>query len=40
MERAGKLWQSLGFTIMGEIPEAFDHPQPGFTNTYTMYQKL
>jgi GNAT superfamily N-acetyltransferase len=39
-ERAVKLWQSLGFNIIGEIPDAFNHRQLGFTNAYVMYQKL
>ena len=39
-EIAVRLWQKLGFTIIGEIPEAFNHPQNGLTNAYIMYQKL
>jgi len=39
-ERAVKLWQSLGFNIVGEVPDAFNHRQLGLTNTYVMYQKL
>jgi len=39
-ERAVKLWQSIGFKIIGEIPEAFNHQQLGLTNAYIMYQKL
>jgi L-amino acid N-acyltransferase YncA len=39
-ERAVQLWQSLGFTIIGEIPEAFNHQQLGLVNAYIMYQKL
>ncbi|HEY9044727.1 MAG TPA: GNAT family N-acetyltransferase [Ohtaekwangia sp.] len=39
-ERAVKLWQQLGFTIIGEIPEAFRHKTRGLTNAYIMYQKL
>jgi len=39
-ERAVKLWQSLGFKIIGEIPGAFNHQQLGLTNAYIMYQKL
>ena len=37
---AVKLWQDVGFRIIGEIPEAFDHPQNGLTNAYIMYRKL
>ena len=39
-ERAVRLWQSLGFIIIGEIPEAFSHKQNGLTNAYIMYRKL
>jgi len=39
-ERAVKLWQDIGFSIIGEIPEAFNHQQNGLTNAYIMYQKL
>ncbi|MCU0448046.1 MAG: GNAT family N-acetyltransferase [Microscillaceae bacterium] len=39
-ERAIKLWQKLGFEIIGEIPEAFQHQLYGLTNAYIMYQKL
>lgn len=39
-ERAVQLWKNLGFTIIGEIPEAFNHKQNGLTNAYIMYCKL
>ncbi|SHM53125.1 GNAT family N-acetyltransferase [Mucilaginibacter sp. OK098] len=39
-ERAVRLWEKLGFQIIGEIPDAFDHQQNGLTNAYIMYQKL
>jgi ribosomal protein S18 acetylase RimI-like enzyme len=39
-ERAVKLWQKLGFEIIGEIPGAFNHKQNGMTNAYIMYRKL
>ncbi|WPU98536.1 GNAT family N-acetyltransferase [Mucilaginibacter sp. cycad4] len=38
--RAVQLWQKLGFDIIGEIPDAFNHQQNGFTNAYIMYRKL
>lgn len=38
--RAVRLWQHLGFTIIGEIPDAFQHQQLGLVNAYIMYQKL
>jgi L-amino acid N-acyltransferase YncA len=39
-ERAMRLWQKLGFNIIGEIPEAFDHKQNGLTNAYIMHRKI
>jgi L-amino acid N-acyltransferase YncA len=39
-ERAVKLWQSVGFEIIGEIPEAFDHAEHGLTNALIMHRKL
>jgi RimJ/RimL family protein N-acetyltransferase len=39
-EVAVRLWQRLGFEIIGEIPEAFHHARLGFMNAYIMYQKL
>lgn len=37
---AVELWKKLGFQIIGEVPEAFRHPQLGLTNVYVMYKKL
>ena len=37
---AVKLWQSMGFDIIGEIPDAFQHQTLGLTNAYIMYRKL
>jgi len=39
-QAAVKLWLSLGFEIVGEVPEAFNHKELGFTNVYVMYRKL
>jgi len=38
--RAVHLWQTLGFKIIGEIPDAFNHKENGLTNAYIMYRKL
>ena len=38
--RAVHLWQNLGFKIIGEIPDAFNHKENGLTNAYIMYRKL
>lgn len=37
---AVNLWKKLGFEIVGEIPDAFDHVENGLTNAYIMYRKL
>jgi L-amino acid N-acyltransferase YncA len=34
------LWKSVGFDVVGEIPDAFRHKQNGLTNAYIMYRKL
>mgnify|MGYP001564952508 FL=1 len=39
-EIAIKLWLNLGFEIIGEIPEAFQHKDFGLVNALIMYQKL
>ncbi|MFL0683490.1 MAG: GNAT family N-acetyltransferase [Algoriphagus aquaeductus] len=39
-ENAVKLWKSLGFEVIGEIPEAYRHPQLGLVPALIMYQKL
>jgi ribosomal protein S18 acetylase RimI-like enzyme len=38
--RAVQLWQKLGFNIIGEIPDAFNHKVDGLTNAYIMHRKL
>ena len=37
---AVNLWKSVGFEIIGEIPDAFRHSKLGLTNAYIMYRKL
>jgi ribosomal protein S18 acetylase RimI-like enzyme len=39
-EVAVRLWQNLGFEIIGEIPEAFQHAEKGLMNALIMYRKL
>lgn len=39
-EVAVKLWLALGFEIIGEIPDAFQHAEQGLTNALIMYRKL
>lgn len=38
--RAVRLWQSLGFTIVGRLPGAFRHPAQGYVDALVMYQAL
>jgi L-amino acid N-acyltransferase YncA len=37
---AVKLWTSLGFGIIGTVPEAFDHREHGLVGLHVMYQRL
>lgn len=38
--RAVALWQSLGFAIVGTLPQAFQHPVHGFVDSYVMFRSL
>lgn len=37
---AVRLWQSLGFTIVGTVPEAFRSPTQGYVGLHVMYLPL
>jgi ribosomal protein S18 acetylase RimI-like enzyme len=39
-ERAVRLWQSLGFEIVGRLPAAFKHPSAGYVDAFVMYRQL
>lgn len=39
-EPAVKLWQALGFQIIGTSPEAFHHPTHGYVGLHIMYRPL
>jgi ribosomal protein S18 acetylase RimI-like enzyme len=39
-ERAVRLWQSLGFEIVGRLPGAFRHPSAGYVDAFVMYRQL
>jgi ribosomal protein S18 acetylase RimI-like enzyme len=39
-ERAVRLWQRLGFAIVGTLPGAFQHPEKGFVDAFVMYRTL
>jgi L-amino acid N-acyltransferase YncA len=38
--RAVALWKSVGFEVIGTVPEAFDHPTAGYVGLHVMYQRL
>ena len=37
---AVKLWQQLGFEIIGTLPKAFQHAELGLVDAYVMYRFL
>ena len=39
-ERAVRLWQKLGFEIVGRLPLAFHHPAHGDVDALVMFQAL
>jgi ribosomal protein S18 acetylase RimI-like enzyme len=39
-QRAIRLWQSLGFDIVGRLPRAFRHPAQGYVDALVMFQSL
>jgi ribosomal protein S18 acetylase RimI-like enzyme len=39
-EDAVRLWQKLGFEIVGTLPGAFRHPKKGFVDAFIMYKQL
>jgi len=39
-QRAVQLWKSLGFAVIGEIPEAFRHPDLGLVPALIFHKKL
>ena len=39
-ERAVRLWERLGFKVVGRLPLAFDHPQRGYVDALVMFQPL
>ena len=38
--RAVALWESLGFTVLATVPEAFDHPVHGLVGLHVMHRAL
>src|SRR5262245_11270217 len=39
-ERAVRLWERLGFDVVGRLPGAFRHPRLGFVDALVMYKTL
>ncbi|MGL4576737.1 MAG: GNAT family N-acetyltransferase [Burkholderiaceae bacterium] len=39
-EVAVRLWQKLGFRIVGTLPGAFNHSSKGFVDAYVMHKNL
>jgi ribosomal protein S18 acetylase RimI-like enzyme len=39
-ERAVRLWEGMGFAIVGRLPGAFAHPTRGDVDALVMYQRL
>ena len=39
-QRAVRLWQACGFSIVGTLPGAFKHPAQGAVDAYVMYRTL
>jgi ribosomal protein S18 acetylase RimI-like enzyme len=39
-ERAVRLWQAMGFAIVGRLPAAFAHPTLGYVDALVMFQTL
>jgi RimJ/RimL family protein N-acetyltransferase len=37
-EGAIRLWQRMGFEIVGRLPDAFQHPSRGFVDALVMFQ--
>ncbi|MCG7948720.1 MAG: N-acetyltransferase [Candidatus Thiodiazotropha taylori] len=39
-EGAVRLWQKLGFEVVGRLPEAFNHPGKGYVDALVLYKWL
>ncbi|MGP3999669.1 GNAT family N-acetyltransferase [Streptomyces sp. 8N706] len=38
--RAVALWRSLGFEVLGTLPEGFHHPEKGYVGLHIMHRRL
>jgi len=39
-ERAVRLWQAMGFAMVGRLPGAFQHPVHGYVDALVLFQTL
>jgi ribosomal protein S18 acetylase RimI-like enzyme len=39
-ERAVRLWQRMGFTVVGTVPKAFRHKELGLVDLFIMHRFL
>jgi ribosomal protein S18 acetylase RimI-like enzyme len=39
-ERAVRLWESMGFEVVGRLRQAFEHPKAGFVDALVMWREL
>ncbi|HEX7858021.1 MAG TPA: GNAT family N-acetyltransferase [Sphingobium sp.] len=39
-DRAVRLWEKLGFEVVGRLPSAFDHPSHGYVDALVMFRNL
>ena len=39
-EEAVRLWQRMGFAVVGRVPDAFQHPVLGMSDALVMYRRL
>jgi len=39
-QRAIRLWQQMGFDIVGMLPGAFNHPRDGMVDALVMFRRL
>ena len=39
-QAAIRLWQKLGFEIVGRLPQSFLHPTKGYVDAYVMFRSL
>ena len=39
-ERAVRLWESMGFEVVGRLPRAFEHPRLGYVDALVMWREL